>query len=223
MGTEGKNTGSQERVSDEQLFAVLRGAKKEDGVPALVTSQINEIGDFGYSSTALNSRLRDLHEEGILGHNKAANRHIWWLANEGTAEEVDLSSLEELVSVENLDPERFSEEKAEEIASENIEDFKDNWWQRQSRNGDFLLRIGMLVFLVSLGVEVANLGVSSLLLGFAIIFSLGFTGGAAASYIIGFLGNVGVKMGWVSEEPWNGKSPFSYTLMKLRSESGQQE
>lgn len=206
-----------QRATDEQLFAILREAKRKDGIPALVTSQFNEIGDYDYSSTGLNQRLRNLHEDGILGHQKAGNRHMWWLSGEGTTEPTELSPLEELVDYDELDPEQFSEEKAKEIMEAAVPGFKKNWWQRVYRGGDDLFRIGGVLFLATLGV----LAVDSTLLPdqiFAIALMIGFVliTGALAHYVVGYLGGFFARHTNVSDEPWDGENLSSVMMNRIR-------
>lgn len=111
------NEEGSERASDEELFAILRRIKKHENIPALTTSQINEIGGFDYSNHHLNDRLEELHNDGILGHMKASNRHIWWLSSEGKTEEVGLPKLEELIKYDQIDPSKFDQKKPKKLLS----------------------------------------------------------------------------------------------------------
>lgn len=207
-----------QRATDEQLFAILRKAKREDGIPALVTSQFNEIGEYDYSSTGLNQRLMNLHEDGILGHQKAGNRHMWWLSGEGTTEPTELSPLVEMVDYDELDPEQFSEEKAEEIMEVVVPGFKKNWWQRVYLSGDDLFRAGGVIFLAALGI----VAVDPMFLPdaiFATALSVGFllVVWALANYSVGYLGNIFVRHAGLSEEPWGGKNLTGVVMNRVRS------
>lgn len=198
---------SNQRVSDEELFAILRRANKEYGVPALVTSQINDIGGYDYSGTALNSRLRDLHEDGIIGHQKAANRHFWWLSSEGTTDPVEIPSLEALVDYDSLDSEKFEREKAIEIANENIPGFKKDWWQRVYQEGDNLFRVGGICLLFSVGLAVLDVSwVPSEILGGILIAGLGFVVGSLVEYVVGYCGHRISRVTRLPAEPWDGEN-----------------
>lgn len=205
-----------QRATDQQLFAILRRAKEEDGIPALVTSQINEIGDYDYSGTGLNERLMSLHEDGILGHQKAANRHFWWLSGEGTTEPTELSSLEEMVDYNELDPEKFTEEKAREIAEVAIPGFKKNWWQRVYLGADDLLRPGGGIFLATLGfLAIDSTLIPDPILAFALIFGLGFITVAFVEYTVGYIGAFFARHTGLTEEPWGGKNLSSIVVTRF--------
>jgi hypothetical protein len=221
-GENSEDTHNNERASDEELFSILREAKEQDGIPALTTSQFNHVGGYDYSTQGLNDRLMNLHEDGIIGHQKASNRHFWWLSSEGSTDTTELSSLEEMVDYEELDPERFSEEKAVEIAKTSIPGYQLNWWQRVYRDGDDYFRVGAIMFLSALGSSAADLAflpqsvlAGVLLVGFLVVLiSMGY-------YSIGMAGQFLSQRTSLPEEPWGGdglgEMIFERGLEKIRS------
>lgn len=214
--TESSGEHTNQRATDTELFAILRGAEK-NGIPALVTSQFNEIGEYGYSSTGLNERLMNLHEDGIIGHQKAGNRHMWWLSGEGTTESTELSSLEEIVNYEELDPEKFSKEQATEIAEVAIPGYKKNWWQRVYLSGDDLFRPGGGLLFISFGFFAVNptlLPDSVLAIG--LIVGLVLILGAFWHYIVGYLGELLTRYTDLPEEPWGGENLTSVVFHRIR-------
>lgn len=205
-------------ASDSEIFAVLRRVKEEDGIPALVTSQFNDIWEYDYSNEGLHKRLMALHEDGILGHMKASNRHFWWLSSEGETGDTSVSSLEELVRYDDLPAEKFSEEKAREIASKKIPGFDKNAWERMFEMGDSFMRVGILVFFGSLATISVNQNfiprdVLAIILFFGLVFIL-LSGGY---YLTGYIGGKAHKAGYVSEEPFDEKTSLSYLWNRLRS------
>lgn len=199
-----ESAGSQ-RATDTELREILFRAKEERGLPALLTSQINEIGGFEYSGTGLNSRLFGLHEKEHIGHKKAAGRHMWWPASEGATEDEELPTLEELVDTAKINPNRFSEKEAREIAKASIPGYYRNWWQRVFYSMDTPFRAGAASFFVSIvllsmdsvpiPMVVYELGV---ILGFLLVL------GSASGYILGGVGAKLAERTSVPEEPWNG-------------------
>lgn len=209
---------SEPRATDEELFAILRSANEEKQIPALVTSQINEFGEFGYSSTQLNDRLRDLRDEGILGHQKAAGRHMWWLSSEGDTGSAELSSLEELVDYEQIDPVRFTEDQAKEIAELCIPDYKKNWWQRVYLSADDLSRPGSLLFLVSLGVAAVDASIlPTAVIGAGLLGGIVLVGVSVALYFVGYVGNLLVTHTQLSPEPWEGEKLRTVLINRIKS------
>lgn len=215
--SESSSEDSKQRASDKELFAILREAKQKKDIPALVTSQFNEIGEYDYSSTGLNQRLMDLHEDGIIGHQKAGNRHIWWLSSEGTTEPVELSSIEELVDYNELDPEKFTEDQAREIAEEAIPGFKKNWWQRIFASGDDPLRIGFILMFFSIAINAWSPGViPNSILGLALIIGIVFTIIGTASFIVGWVGDNLTNWTRLPDEPWGGKNLPGFISDRVR-------
>lgn len=203
---------TKQRATDEELFAILREANKEMGVPALVTSQFNEVGGYDYSSTALNERLMDLHEDGVIGHQKAGNRHMWWL--EGTREPVDLPPLEEMVDYDDLNPEQFSEKKAQEIAEAAIPGHDKNWWQRVYGGGDDFLRLAAVLLLLSLGTTVAGItAIPDVLIGAALAAGLSFFAFGCLSFAVGYLGTFLAEHTVIPEEPWEDENLLDYIFI----------
>lgn len=205
-------------ASDSEIFAILRRVKQEDGIPALVTSQFNDIWEYDYSNEGLHKRLMALHEEGILGHMKASNRHFWWLSSEGETDETSVSSLEELVYYDDLPAERFTEEKAREIAAEQIPGFKKNAWERMFDTGDTFMRVGILLFFVSLGIfsTEQNL-IPQEVVAVALLFSMVFISLSGGYYLTGYVGGKAQRVGYVSDEPFNEKTLLGYIWSQLKS------
>lgn len=206
-------------ASDSEIFAVLRRVKEEDGIPALVTSQFNDIWEYEYSNEGLHKRLMALHEDGILGHMKASNRHFWWLSSEGETDETSVSSLEELVHYEDLPTERFSEEKAREIAAERIPEFKKDAWGRMFESGDTFLRSGILVFFISLGILSTDQSlIPQDLIAVILLFGTAFIAISGGYYLVGYIGGKVQNAGYVSEEPFDEKTLLGYVwgLVKHR-------
>ena len=205
-------------ATDSEIFAVLRRVKEEDGIPALVTSQFNEIWEYDYSNEGLHKRLMTLHEDGILGHMKASNRHFWWLSSEGETGDTSVSSLEELVHYDDLLAERFTEEKAREIAAEKIPGLKKNAWERMIETGDSFMRAGLLIFFLSLGIfSIEQNFIPQPLV--AVVLSLGmvFISFSGGYYLVGFIGDKAQKAGYASVEPFNEKTLFRYVWDQLQS------
>lgn len=200
-----------QNATDSEIFAVLRRVKEDDGIPALVTSQFNDIWEYDYSNEGLHKRLMSLHEDGILGHMKASNRHIWWLSSDGDTGETSVSSLEDLVHYDDLPAEKFSEEKAREIAAENIPGFEKNAWERMTEIGDLYMRAGILVFFVSLGVFTTEQSIIPQVV-VALVFLVGtvFITLASGYYVTGYIGNRLRKGGYVSDEPFNEQTALGY-------------
>jgi len=207
---------SEPRANDEELFAILRSAEEERRIPALVTSQINELGEFGYSPTQLNSRLKTLRDEGILGHQKASGRHMWWLSSEGDTGSTDLSRLEELVDYEQLDPERFTEEQAVEIAEACISDYTKDWWQRVFLTADNVFRTGSVIFLLAIGLAAID---TSLLptpvFGFGLLFGIGLVAVSIVQYAVGYVGHRLAENTNLPTEPWGGRDLTETISAKL--------
>lgn len=205
-------------ASDSEIFAVLRRVKQEDGIPALVTSQFNEIWEYDYSNEGLQKRLMALHEDGILGHMKASHRHIWWLSSEGETTETSVSSLEELVHYDELPTEKFTEEKAREIAVKKIPGFKKNAWARMFDTGDVFMRVGILVSFLSLGVfsTEQNL-IPRGIVAISFLFGAMFILASGGYYILGYIGGKAQKAGYVSEEPFNEKTALGYIWDQITS------
>lgn len=200
-----------QHATDSEIFAVLRRVKEEDGIPALVTSQFNDVWEYDYSNEGLHKRLTALHEDGILGHMKASNRHIWWLSSEGETEQTSLSTLEELVRYDDLPADEFSAEKAREIAAENIPEFGSNFWDRLFETGDSIMRLAIVAFFGSLGILISEQQYmpQGLLAG-------GLVGGlmlgliAGGYYLVGYIGTKIHKWGYISEEPLEEKTVLGY-------------
>lgn len=211
-------TDSGEIASDGELIGILRESKAE-GIPALTTAQIDEIGGYGYSNQGLNERLEELHEDQLIGHQIASGRHMWSFPDQGTTEEVSLPSLEELVDYEKLDPERFSQGQAEEIAEALLPDYGDeNWWQRLGSFGDKAFRIGVVLFILPLAVVMVGdayayvpdiLADGSLALGIAMVI------GSVPYLIISLLGQKAVKGEYLPEEPFGGEDLIIYLLKSI--------
>lgn len=198
---------SNQRATDEELWAILRKVKEEDEIPSLLTSQFNDIWDYDYSNYGLNQRLRKLHDEGIVGHQKAAGRHMWWLSGVGTTESVELSTLENLIDYEDLNPERFSEEKANEIATAVIPGFEKNWWHRVHRYGDDVFRVGAGIFAIVVGVLVSGSAVlPDPLLGSGLIAGMVLMSFGILQWMVGKLGNIFSHRDWLPAEPWESGS-----------------
>lgn len=206
-----------QNATDSEIFAVLRRVKEEDGIPALVTSQFNDIWEYDYSNEGLHKRLMALHEDGILGHMKASNRHIWWLSSEGDTGETSVSNLEDLVHYADLPAEKFSEEKAREIAAENIPGFEKNAWERMIDVADLYMRAGIFVFFVSLGIFVIEQNIiPEILLGVVFLAGLGLIALSGGYNIVGYIGNRLQKAGYVSEEPFDQKTAIGHIREQLR-------
>lgn len=213
-GKELSGSGNEPKASDMELLQILREAKEEDGIPALMTSQFNDVGDFDYSTTGLNDRLKQLHQEKLLGHQKAANRHLWWLPSEGTTEEAELSTLEEMIDYGSLEPSRFSSEKANEIAEVCLPDYGDNnWWQRIHSLGGTIFRGGVFLFTISFALLVVdNIPLPPSYLGLVLVVGLCFIG--ASAFVIG-TGSVGQKLverDKLPGEPFGGEDLVKFLL-----------
>ncbi len=198
------------RVKDAELIAVLRRAKKEHGLPALVTSQFNEIGNYDYSGTALNDRLLQLHDEGIIGHKKAGNRHLWWHSGEGSTKPVQTPDLESLIDYEEIDPSRFTEQQAKEIAAQNISGFEENWWQRIDNWGKESINIGVIIFLVALGLLLPDSSAPNWVIATATAMSLTILGISILMQFIGVIGGFLEKFDKVPAEPFGGQNLGEY-------------
>ncbi|WP_363463497.1 hypothetical protein [Halogeometricum borinquense] len=204
-------------ATDSEIFAVLRRVKEEDGIPALVTSQFNDIWEYDYSNEGLHKRLMALHEDGILGHMKASNRHFWWLSSEGETGDTSVSSLEELVHYDDLPAERFTEEKAREIAAEKIPGFKKNAWERMIETGDSFMRAGILVFFLSLGIfSIEQNFIPQPLVAVVLFLGMVFITFSGGYYLVGFIGGKAQKAGYTSAEPFNEKTLFRYVWDQLQ-------
>jgi hypothetical protein len=206
-----------ERASDEELFAILRRTEKEEDIPALTTRQIDEIGGFGYSNQQLNDRLGELHEDGILGHMKASNRHIWWLSSEGTTQEVEIPELEELIRPDEIGATRFDQKKAEEIAKHCIPNYERNWWRRVFENGQDLAQFsGILIFLALASVLVDISYIPNMVTIVAGITGLWLGLLALIQTVVGTVGGKLSQYTQISEEPFGGENLFKYIYLKIR-------
>lgn len=216
-GQENDNSTNEPKASDMEIIQVLREAKNQDEVPALMTSQINEIGDFDYSSTGLNIRLSQLNDEELVGHQKAAGRNIWWLPSEGTTKKVELSIFEDYIDYSSLDPERFSTEKAKEIANSRVPDYgDDNWWQRLYKLGSNLFHAGIFLFAISFALLIVDpVATTNRLLGYGILLGLTFIGVSGIYLLIGRGGQAVARREKISGEPFGGEN----MLMYLRKEA----
>lgn len=204
-------------ASDSEIFAVLRRVKEEDGIPTLVTSQFNDIWEYDYSNEGLHKRLIALHEDGILGHMKASNRHFWWLSSEGTTDDTSVSSLEELVNYDVLPAEEFSEEKAREIAAEKIPGFEKNAWKRMIEMGDVFMRAGVLIFFFSLAMLFLEVNLIPQEIIAAVLFlGMVFVSLSGGYYLVGYGGDKAHDAGYVSDEPFDKKSIPSYIWSQIK-------
>jgi hypothetical protein len=158
-----------------------------------------------------------LHEDGILGHMKASNRHFWWLSSEGETDSTSISSLEELVRYDELPAERFSEEKAREIATKKIPGFKKNAWERMIETGDSFMRAGILVFFVSLGIfSIEQNVIPQLVLAVVLFLGMAFISLSGGYYLVGFIGGKAQKAGYTSAEPFDEKTLFGYIWNQIQ-------
>lgn len=205
-------------ASDAEIFAVLRRVKEEDGIPALVTSQFNDVWDYEYSNEGLHKRLMSLHNDGILGHMKASNRHIWWLSSEGETDETSLSSLEDLLHYDDLAAEKFTEEKAREIAAENIPGFEKNAWERMFDAGDSFIRAGILLFFLSM----VTIMIEQSIVPEIFIATIAFVGVvlillSGGYYVVGYIGGKAQMAGYISDEPFDEKTLLGYIWSRLNT------
>lgn len=215
-----KNTsaGSEEekRASDAELLEVLRRTK-EEGVPALTTAQIDDIGGYDYSNQGLNDRLMKLHEEQVIGHQKASERHMWWFPDQGTTDEVSLPTLEELVDYDELEPEQFSREKSKEIAEESLPDYSSaNWWQRLYSFGSTTFYFGVVLFALPFALLIIELVPSgSSLAGTLLAVGTLAIIGCVPFIALGVLGQEAALRNCVSEEPFEGENLIPYILRRI--------
>lgn len=205
-----ENSEPEPKASDSELLGVLRMAKDELGIPALATSQFNEIGGYDYSNQGLNDRLFDLHENGYVGHQKVAGRHLWWHSAVGDTDEIDVKSIEEITDTDSIDAERFSREKAEEIAKENIPQYERNYWQRVAKTSDGPLRVGAVMFLGALGLSISGSSVDPTLTGSLLIAGMLFVGVGFGLYLTGIIGQTLSKRTKFPDEPFESDSLLSY-------------
>ncbi|WMT10356.1 hypothetical protein NP511_22590 (plasmid) [Natrinema thermotolerans] len=206
----------EKRASDAELLEILRRTK-EEGIPSLTTAQIDDVGGYDYSNQGLNERLMKLHEEELIGHQKASERHIWWFPDQGTTQEVDLPSLEELIDYEELEPERFSQAKAEEIAEELLPDYgSSNWWQRLYSFGSAMFYFGVVLFALSFALLIVEwVASTSPLVGMLLVVGTTAIMGCVPFIAAGVLGQEAAIRGHVSEEPFEGENLIPYLFRRI--------
>ncbi|NHN40517.1 hypothetical protein G9C85_02545 [Halorubellus sp. JP-L1] len=207
---------SDSKATDGELIDLIMRATKDDDPPALLTSQINEIGEYDYSSTGLNNRLETLNEQGVLGHQKASGRHMWWIG-EGDKSPEGLPSLEDLVEYEELDPEKFSEDKGREIAQTVIPGYESTYWDSLESLGNQLMFLGVGLFALSILLATTfSQDVPNIVSGVVVWFALASLFGAFLGKLGGGIGEIFYQRGRFSAEPFDGQRPILYLLRSLR-------
>lgn len=206
-----------QKATNEEILGVLIQAKEELEIPALMTSQFNEIGNFDYTTTGLNKRLEKLHEKGYVGHQKVGGRHIWWHSTSGTTDSVEVMSLEEMVNCENLSPDRFSQQKSKEIASENLVEFDKNYWQRLKSSGDNPSQLGGYLFLITLGGIIIGYGSDRFVVAAGLFIGLILIATGFLYFSIGTVGHYSSKYTKLPEEPFDGEDLENVLIQKVKN------
>lgn len=207
--TSEKTSHSAEKHSEEEIIESIRRTQDNHDIPAVSSREAAKLLD--YKDDYVTVKLNQMVDNDLLGGYKTGAGYIYWVPGEDRASgEVDVSSVGS-ESIEEIDPEDVSVEKARAIAQAQLNGFGEaNWWQRQYDIGSAMMQASGIGFGIGIGILLTD---SPLIPDFnppsflfeigALLFVLG--GGvlslSALFMLVTFLGQKAVERNWIWEEP----------------------